>query len=76
MRALYGGLSRTHGHVPEVDASGLSFDDDETTATVRPAAPSIAEHARREGVDESTVRKWARLHQRPWQDYRRAKGAA
>jgi predicted phosphodiesterase len=70
--------SRTHGHAPEVDAGGLSFDDDETTATVRPAgeAPSIAEHARREGVDESTVRKWAQKHQRPWQDYRRAKGAA
>jgi hypothetical protein len=79
MRALYGGQpSMTPGHTPEVDASGLSFDDDETTATVRPAgeAPSIAEHARREGVDESTVRKWAQKHQRPWQDYRRAKGAA
>lgn len=70
MRALYGGAA-------PVDVSGLDLDDDETMATVRqPGEPaSIAELARREGVDESTVRKWAQRCQRPWQDYRR-KGAA
>lgn len=80
MRALYSGVqlaapSMTPGQA--VDLSGLDLDDDETQVKAPDVeAPlTIAAHARNEGAHESTVRKWAQLHGRPFWEYRR-KGAA